>query len=335
MGLLYFQRLLLWCVVLSVLALRGTRGCQNDCHQDNCCGNCRSSCTTATCVQSCCSSCCCKPSPPASTTPCPPPLPPQPTTPSNSNVNNDINSTLDVTINNHINVENRVYVPISINNSNVQSVSIVDEDNITSIPYDFYNRYPVPIPGPYPVSSGCCTVIRPCVYNGCQSYRQHCGSGCLGSVMYEPINPCHYGCYRRPSGYRQICSEQNSCVNTQVDCSGCSNDFYETYGGFQKCGGCFSGMPLNGLGAFSGGGLEGYEAPSTKQNLELLQSSQNTFKNGFESQNKDQRCLKFQRLTLFTEENHSKDVHIDIQRTILSIWRCFSLELSEVLGTSA
>nr|CAH7766715.1 unnamed protein product [Callosobruchus chinensis] len=330
MGSIYFQRPILWCIVLSVLALRGTKGCQGGCHQDNCCGGCRSSCTTQVCVQSCCSSCCCEspsPRPTAPPTPWPQPAPqppphPRPPPYSNNNVNNDINSTLDVTINNHINVENRVYVPISINNSNIQSVSIVDEDNNTNsniiptyqvifqpppippipptaptpptrptpptppnptptvppwnvtthitptshpsyiiiripVPYYIYKTYPVPIP--YPGSNGCCTVIRPCVGQGCQSHRQHCGSGCLGSVMYEPINPCHAGCLRRSWGHRQICSE-GSCVQTPVDCNGCNSDFFQTYGGFQRCGGCFSGMPLDGSGAFAGGGLGGYES---------------------------------------------------------------------------
>ncbi|VEN40147.1 unnamed protein product [Callosobruchus maculatus] len=327
------MRPLLWCIVLSILALRGTKGCNGGCQHDSCCGGCRSSCSTVTCMQTCCSGCCCKSSTPWPSTPSPtsfpptsapvPPLPPYSPSNSNTNVNNNINSTLDVTINNHINVENRVYVPISINNSNVQSVSIVDEDNNTNsnvgptvvppyppwptppwtpsttthpwstwptpnttspvtsttpvtstaeitppsrppytiiripVPYYIYKTYPIPVS--YRVSTGCCIVIRPCVTYGCQSHRHHCGTGCLGRVMYEPINPCHAGCYRRSSGHRQICWSEESCARTKVDCNGCNSDFFETYGGYQKCGGCFSGMPFNGLGTFSGGGLGGYD----------------------------------------------------------------------------
>ncbi|CAH2008319.1 unnamed protein product [Acanthoscelides obtectus] len=317
----FSMKLVLWYAVLVVLALRETEGCQGGCQQENCCGGCRAFCTTQACVQSCCSSCCCnrpKPAPyptPYPSTPYPPapgpvptPYPPSPgpiptpyppPSPSDTNVENNVNATLDVTINNHINIENRVYIPISINNTNVQSVSIVSEENCTitdtgttecptphtttspttitpssttgptthptgqpttptkprihiipvPVPYPVYQRYPVPIPYyPHIPQPGCCTVIRPCVSSGCQSHRNHCGSGCLGNMMYEPVNPCYNGCRRKSWGFRPMCFGQNSCIEMPVNCMGCNNNFFESYQGFQQCGGCFSG----GYGSYGG-----------------------------------------------------------------------------------
>ncbi|KAJ3660937.1 hypothetical protein Zmor_005363 [Zophobas morio] len=85
----------------------------------------------------------------------------------------------------------------------------------------------------------CCVVIKPCVTYGCNPYRRQCG-GCYGSIVYWPANPCQRGCYKLSYWYRPVCYF-GYCYNTEVDCSSCYYNFYETYDGYSRCRGCFYG----------------------------------------------------------------------------------------------
>ncbi|KYB28267.1 hypothetical protein TcasGA2_TC032680 [Tribolium castaneum] len=90
-----------------------------------------------------------------------------------------------------------------------------------------------------PHSEKCCIVIIPCVSYGCNPYHYRC-HGCHGSYGYVPLNPCSSGCHKKETWDREKC-HLGQCVSHKVDCSYCGHDFYQTYGGYSRCHGCFQG----------------------------------------------------------------------------------------------
>lgn len=91
---------------------------------------------------------------------------------------------------------------------------------------------------PPPVGPDCCVVVVPCI-QPCQPYHHVCSEQCISNVMYTPTNPCDMGCQRKPYFIGSSCSMSGYCRQTMNDCSGCSDDFYTSYNGYQQCGRCF------------------------------------------------------------------------------------------------
>lgn len=186
------------------------------------------------------------------------------------NISNNITTLLN--LNNTIHNENKIEVPINISNINTINVNIVPSDNVeysnvgeTSIiqkeidreqtvvqkpvtetvrvPVEVPVQVPIPIPIPVPApqqTSSCCNMVVPCVQTGCQSVRRVCGQQCTNNIMYAPVNPCQQGCSRRPFAIGNSCSMSGYCRQTMMDCSSCDiNSSFNTYQGYQQCGGCF------------------------------------------------------------------------------------------------
>lgn len=197
---------------------------------------------------------------------------------SNSNNNkNDFNLSASINLNNTINSENRIYIPINISNTNVNSVVItssgVAPSPITTARPDEHTTsfttpsvvttpcpthtikvpVPVPVPGPtapvptpYPIfyplpqpNPGCCIVVNPCASHGCHSYQRTCGFECSHQLMYRPIDPCEGQCHKRPYVFNRHCHESGYCSHTFTNCAQCDADFYLNYENYQQCGRCF------------------------------------------------------------------------------------------------
>lgn len=187
----------------------------------------------------------------------------------NNTVNNENRIEVPIDISN-INTVNVNIVPAdktdsvtdSINGNTERNIDIRIEPRTVPVPIPV----PIPIPAPQESTTGvpiyqqvpsqlpvlqypyqqilnqpsCCNMVVPCAQAGCQSVRRTCGSQCTNRFMYLPLNPCQGGCGKRNYAVGNTCSTSGFCRQTMMECSSCDvNNFYNSYQGYQQCGGCF------------------------------------------------------------------------------------------------